>query len=201
MAEQIKDLIEKINQEGIRAAEENAREIKKEAVEKAAVIIEKASVEAHGIVLAAKEEGALLQKNTLALLQQASRDMLLGLKKEISSMLDALIVSNIRQALSPEELANILASLIKEASGKEKAQVIVSLKKEDCAALEKYFIGKLKDQLKAGITCKPSEDVLGGFVISYDGGRSHFDFTDKALAEYIGAYLKPALKSVMKDIF
>jgi len=201
MAEQIKDLIEKINQEGVRAAEENAREIKKEAVKKAAVIIEKATVEAHGIVSAAKEEAALLQKNTLALLRQASRDTLLGLKKEVSSILDALIVSNVRQALSPEELAKILASLIGEAGGKEKAQVIVSLKKEDCAALEKYFIEKLKDQLKAGITLKPSEDVLGGFVISYDGGRSHFDFTDKALAEYIGAYLKPALKSVMKDIF
>jgi len=126
--------------------------------------------------------------------------MLLGLKKEIVSTLDALIVSNIRQALSPDELAKILASLIKEASAKENAQVIVSLKKEDCAALEKYFIEKLKDQLKAGITLKPSEDVLGGFVISYDGGKSHFDFTDKALAEYIGVYLKPALKSVLKDV-
>ncbi|MFA6217454.1 MAG: V-type ATP synthase subunit E family protein [Candidatus Omnitrophota bacterium] len=200
MAEQIKDLIEKINQEGVRAAEENAREIKKEAVKKAAVIIEKATVEAHGIVLAAKDEVFLLKKNTTALLGQAARDMLLGLKKEIIATLDALIVSNIRQALSPEELAKILASLIKEASAKENAQTIVSLKKEDCAALEKYFIEKLKDQFKAGITLKPSEDVLGGFVISYDGGKSHFDFTDKALAEYIGAYLKPALKAVLKDV-
>jgi V/A-type H+/Na+-transporting ATPase subunit E len=200
MAEQIKDLIEKINQEGVRAAEEAARGIKKEAVEKAAAIIEKAAVEAHGIVSAAKDEASLLKKNTSALLGQAARDMLLGLKKEIVSILDALIVSDIRQALSPDELAKILEALIKESSAKEDAQTIVSLKKEDCAALEKHFIEKLKGQLKAGLTLKPSEDVLGGFVISYDGGKSHFDFTDKALAEYIGVYLKPALKSVLKDV-
>lgn len=198
MAEQIKDLIEKIQQEGIQAAEEKAKEIKKEAVQKAAEIIEKASVEAHKIVASAKEEALKLQDNTKAMLAQAARDMLLGLRKEILSSLDALVVSDIRQALMPEELAKIITSLIKDNSGKEKGEIIISLRKEDLERLEKGFVQRLKEELKEGIALRPSADILGGFNISYDGGKSHFDFSDKALAEYIGAYLKPAISEILK---
>ena len=43
------------------------------------------------------------------------------------------------------------------------------------------------------IILKPAEEISGGFTISFDNGKSCYDFTDKALAEYIGTYLKPKL--------
>ena len=45
---------------------------------------------------------------------------------------------------------------------------------------------------------KPAEDILGGFTISFDSGKSQFDFTDQALAEYIGQYLKPKLEEILQ---
>jgi vacuolar-type H+-ATPase subunit E/Vma4 len=45
---------------------------------------------------------------------------------------------------------------------------------------------------------QPSEDISSGFIISYDQGKSYFDFSDKALAEYIAGYLKPQLSEILK---
>jgi len=71
------------------------------------------------------------------------------------------------------------------------------LRKEDLERLREGFLSELKDAVKKGIVLKPSEDILGGLTISYDAGRSLFDFTDKALTEYITSYLRPKLKEVL----
>jgi vacuolar-type H+-ATPase subunit E/Vma4 len=46
---------------------------------------------------------------------------------------------------------------------------------------------------------RPAEEISGGFTISFDDGKSCYDFTDKALAEYIGIYLKPKLNQILME--
>jgi len=195
MGEDIKGLIEKIQQEGVKAAEDKAREIENEGKRRAEKIIERAESEAGRIISGANEKSAKTEESTKTLLKQAARDMLLALKKEINAMLDRLIVSNIREALKPDELVKIIAALIKKYSGKDKVEI--SLSKEDLQKLEKKILSLLKEEVKKGITLKPSEDIHGGFIISFDAGKSHFDFTDKALAGHIGDNLKPKLKEIL----
>ncbi len=195
MAEEIKDLIEKIQEEGVRVAEDKAREIEDTARGKADEIIKKARAEAERITAAAKEQVARMQESSKTLLKQAGRDLILNLRKEIDAMLDKLIVSGIRQALSPEELAKILTTLIKDYSGKE--NIIISLKKEDQEKLEKGFLGALAQEARKKVILRPSEDIQAGFIISYDNGKSSYDFTDEAMAEYIGSALKPKLKEIL----
>lgn len=196
MAEEIKDLIEKIQQEGVRAAEDKAKEIENQAKRQAEEIIKKAKLEAGKLIREAKEEIAKSQESSKILLKQAGRDLIISLKKEINKILDKLILSNVRQALSPEELAKILSSLIKNYSAKE--NVIISLNKEDLRKLEKGLLDTLKEEVKKGITLRPSDDIQAGFIISYDSGKSYYDFTDTALTEYIGSYLKPKLKEILE---
>lgn len=196
MAEEIKDLIEKIQEEGVRVAEDKAREIEDAARGKADEIIKKARAEAERITAAAKEQVARMQESSKALLKQAGRDLMLSLRKEVNAMLDKLIVSGIRQALGLEELAKILTTLIKDYSGKE--NIIISLKKEDQEKLEKGFLGALAQEVRKKVILRPSEDIQVGFIISYDNGKSSYDFTDEALAEYISSVLKPKLKEILE---
>jgi len=198
MAEDIKSLIEKIQQEGIKAAEEKSQEIEAEARQQAQRILEKAQADADGLISQAKEKNAKMEQNTQAALQQAGRDLLLSLRKEINTMLDKLMVSRVADALKPEELIKIITALVNDYKAQEKGQVIISLKKEDLEKLEKGLLNELKEEARKGITLKPSEEILGGFTISFDTGKSLFDFTDKALAEYIGTYLKPKLNEILK---
>ncbi len=199
MAEDIKNLIEKIQQEGIKAAEEKAKEIEAQAQHRAEALIQKAQKEAQGLIAEAKDKVARMEKSARALLEQTGRDLLLALREEINAMLNRLVVSHLRRALTPRELINIITTLIKNSNAEEK-DIIVSLSKNDLKNLENGFLGELHDVTKKGITLKTSSDIHGGFLISYDSDKSHYDFTDKALAQYLGLRLKPELAAMLKEV-
>ena len=198
MTEDLQGLIEKINQEGVKAAEEKAHEIEAEAKRQAEQIIEKAKKEAEKIAAKAKDETARIEKSGEASLKQAGRNLILSLRKEITSMLDRLITLRLREEFSPGAMSRIISSIIKNYKGTMEDDVIVSLNKEDLKKIENDFFAKLKTEVKKGITLKQADDIQAGFLISYDDSKSHYDFTDKGLAEYISLYLKPKLAELLK---
>lgn len=199
MAEDLKNLIEKINEEGIKAAENKAREIEDEARQRAKAIIERAERDGDKIIADAKREVVKMEKSGEAALKQAGRNLIISLKKEIASMLDRLILLRVRDELSPGAMAKIITSLIKNYKGQDEGDIIVSLNKKDLEKMGKSFLAKLKEGIKKGVTLKQSDDIQGGFIITYDSGKSHYDFTDEALTEYISLYLKPKLGELLKS--
>lgn len=195
MTEEIKDLIEKIQQEGVIAAENKAKAIEDEAKSKAREIIEKAKNDARELIEGAQNKAVKMEENTKSLLKQAGRDLLLNLKGEINIILNKLIIRNIRESLKPGEIIKIITMLIKDYANQKDAAI--SLNNDDYKMMEQGFLDELGEEIKKGITLKPSEDVAAGFIISYDQGKSFFDFSDKALAEYISLYLKPKLAAIL----
>lgn len=187
--EDLKGLIDKINEEGVKAAEEKAAEILSHARKDAEAVIAKARSEAAKLGADAKDKNAKTEEATRALLKQAARDTLINLKKEIDAALQKVIIARVREALSADEISKAINSLIKDLTKEEHAKVVVSL--------ESAILNQLKDEIKKGITFKASDDISAGFIISYDNNKSHFDFTDKALAEYIGSHLKPKLAEIL----
>jgi len=198
MAEEIRDLIEKINQEGIRTADEKAQNIEAAAKQRADEILAHAKLEAEGMISAARDRIHREDKAGKILLSQAGRDLLLALRQEINAILGRIIVSDIRLAMTPEALFRLLSELIKNYSSEESSDITVFLNKDDLEILEKNFLHRLREETKKQIVLKPGEEISGGFTISFDSGRSCFDFTDKALAEYIGTYLKPKLNQILQ---
>ena len=199
MAEEIKSLIEKIQQDGIKAAEEKTKEIEDRAKKESDMILKDARAESERLISEAKDNLAKMEQSQKALLAQAGRDLMLTLKKEINAMLEQLIIQEIQGSITPETMADILGQIIKEQAKLGKEDIIVTLKKEDLDRLEKNFLSKLKEEVKKGIVLKPSEEVRAGFLISFDNAKSYFDFSDQALSEYIGTYLKPKLAELLQN--
>jgi len=199
MPEEIRDLIEKINQDGIRAAEEKAQKIEALARQRADDILDQARREAEEMVAAAHERIRREEGSEKTLLAQAGRDLLLSLRNEMNAMLGRIIVSETRQALTPEALFRLLSEVVKHCSAGEHGDIAVFLAKEDLETLEKNFLQKLREKTERNIVLRPAEEISGGFLISFDSGRSLYDFTDKALAEYIGAFLKPKLNKILQE--
>ncbi len=195
--EQIKDLIDKIKEEGIKAAGDKAHQIEEAAKKSAEDIIAKAHKKADKIISEAKEKDALAQQAAKSSLKQVSRDLLISLKREIDNMLNRVIAANMRKALTPDELSKIISALVEKQDIKDMNKIEIMAGNADFNKLEGLF-SNLKNEIKKGITLKPSEDILGGFIISYDAGKSHFDFTVDGLAEYIGTYLRPKLAEILK---
>lgn len=198
MAEELKSLIEKIKEEGVRAAEDRAKEIESEARRNADSIIKKAQAESERLISEAKDKIARMESSGKSSLSQAGRDLLITVRKEINAMLDRLIASHVHKALNPDEITKIIHEIVKSPLAKSKEGLIVSLKKEDLEKLEKGLFAELRTDTRKGITLKAADDIRGGFMISYDNGKSYYDFTDKAMTEYISSYLKPKLAGILQ---
>ncbi len=198
MAQEIKDLIEKIQKEGIKVANEQAAQVKAQAETEAKKIISEAKIESQKIIEQATAESKRLNDSTSASLKQAGRDLLISLRKEINSMLASLIKADVGQALTANELTKILETLIKNAPLSLGSEIIISLNQHDQERIEKEFFKQLAHDTKKQITLKSSDGINSGFIISFDAGKSIFDFSDSALSEYISGFLKPELGKILK---
>jgi vacuolar-type H+-ATPase subunit E/Vma4 len=198
MTEDIQDLIDKIHQDGIIAAEMKAQVIEDEAKRRANAILSQAKRDAEKMLSDAKERIALEDERERALLAQAGRDLLLSLREEINAMLGQIVVSDIRQALTPETISRLLIEIFKNYATESGGDITVSLNKSDMELLERHYLHTLKQEMEREILLKPGDGIRGGFTISYDNGKSSYDFTDKALADYIGTYLKPKLNTILR---
>jgi vacuolar-type H+-ATPase subunit E/Vma4 len=199
MAEELKALIDKIKEEGVLAAEESGRVIEDRARRTAEEVTAKAREKADALIAEARERITRMEAGSRAELKQASRDMILGLRKEISAMLDKIITSHVGKALDAEEMAKIIAALVKEQGAEKREGIVVTLKKEDLEKLERQYLSELRTELKKGVTLRSSDEIQGGFLISYDSGKSYYDFTDKALARHLAFQMKPKLAEILNE--
>lgn len=199
MAEELKELLEKIRREGIDAADERAREIEAEARHRADEIIRRAEERASGIVSEAQARIAKEESSGRQSLKQAARDTLISLHQELVSMLDKIVTTHVHKALGADELTKIILALVKDVGCVGKEKTIISLKKEDLEKIEKTLFGELGAEAKKSVVLKHAAGIKGGFTISYDSGKSYYDFSDRALAEYITAYLKPELAKRLEE--
>jgi V/A-type H+-transporting ATPase subunit E len=198
MAQEIKDLIAKIQREGIKIAEEKSAQIKSDADLLAQKIIEGAKSQAQQIVEKAAVEAKRLEASTQASLKQAGRDLLISLRKEINAMLNNLIKAELNPALSVEVLADIITSLIKNAPLTASSQITVSLSSQAKEKLEKGFLKQIAQETKKQIVLKSVNNIQSGFVISFDASKSVFDFSDQALTQYLTDNLRPELSKILE---
>jgi len=197
MTDELKGLIEKIQQEGIKTAEEKASAIEEQARKKADEILNVAHLNAEALIRQAEEKIRRNLEASEAALKQAGRNTLLELKKEINAILERVIAYSVRETLRHEELSKIIIAAIKECCAEEHGKIVVVLGKEDQEKLEKDSLKGLREEIKKGIVLKFSDDFSAGFMISYDSGKSYFDFTEQALAAYLSQYVQPALAKLL----
>ena len=200
MSEKLKGLLEKINQEGVKQAEEKAGVIETKARADAEKILRDAKIAAQKIIEDARTDAKKTKLSGETAIKQASRDLILALKDEIKKIFNKIIAGDTEKAMSAQDMAGILGDLIEgyiEGNGKS-SDVAVLLKKEDLVRLKETSITKLKQRLKEGVELRPSANINAGFSISFDKGKSFFDFTDEGLREALCAYLNPELSRLLK---
>ena len=200
MSQQVQELIDKIKTEGIQAADQKAREIEEQAKRKSQGILNEANKRAEDLLTEAQEEIQKKQEASRTALQQASRYTLLSLKKEVQKLLHKVIAAQVADALTPQKLSDIIAQVTHEAiDGKSAdAGVEVVLSPKDLKELRDGFLAKLQKQFKRPVHFQASEDIGKGFTVSFDQGKSSFDFSEAALTEYLSVYLNEELAALLK---
>ena len=107
--------------------------------------------------------------------------------------------------LSKGPISKIPSDIISEiVKGSVKANLVdnnieVTLNADDLKKLKDGFIAKLQKEIKQPITFKSSDGISSGFTISFDDGKSCFDFSDASLIEYLGSYLNAKVAALLSE--
>ena len=191
MAEELQQLLEKIQRDGVDKA--NAE---------AAAIVAKAKAEADALVKKAKEDAAAAEAKGKAdaeayaarakeTISQAARDTVLKVKEDVTKLLTKLLAQDVTAALANEAVP-LAAAAVKELVTGSDAEVAISPK----------FVDALRAQLAAqaqdGVKVVADEMTGAGFTVKLDNGRVEHDFTDAAIANALAQHLRADLAALLK---
>jgi V/A-type H+-transporting ATPase subunit E len=195
---QVKELIEKIKNDGVKNAEENSSRIISEAEKKAAALIENAEKEAADIKSQAQNEASRMEQAGKEALKQAGRDLLLSIKKDVEELFDRIVQSGTAEVLGGDSLKECIVSVLKSWKEDELKDLTVLVAPETLKSMESQFKSELKAEITKGLEIKPFNDIEAGFRISVKDGRAFYDFSDKELMELLSKYLNPGLMSILE---
>lgn len=198
MSQQIQELINKIKADGVHEAQQKAKHIEEEAHLKANEIISEAKANAQKILADANAEKIKVQKAAEVSIAQAGRNTILSLRKEIESMLKSIVLAHVRDSLSPQQTVSILEGIIKQYVQNNSTTIQVTLGTSDVQAIKDGLLSKLQNELKKPVVFKTSSQISKGFAVSFDGGKSSFDFSDASLAEFLSVYVNDDIARILK---
>ena len=194
---QLKELIEKIKNDGVKTAEENAARVLAEARDEAAAIIKKAEDEADNLRKSAKADAEKSERSGREALRQAGRDLLLTVRGDIEGLFGKLLSEKAAEAMDGQ----VMAEAVKAAVGALAAggDSDIQLPESSFASLESAMKNALSEAVAAGLEIKPFKGLNAGFRISRKDGSAFYDFSDQEIAAMLGRYLNPKLAALLTD--
>jgi V/A-type H+/Na+-transporting ATPase subunit E len=198
MSIQVKELIDKIRNEGVLAAENEAEKIVAEAEGKAAQIIKDAKAKAESYKAQAGKEIEKQEAAGREALKQAARDVLIGLEKQIMKRFEAVIVESVDMALTTSLTEKLITDLVHAWAEKGEVGIKVILSSKDAEELKDALKVKLSQHFKEGVEIIPSPKFAKGFRIG-GGSGALYDFTKEGIAEVLAEALSPDLAAALKE--
>lgn len=199
METQLEDIIQKIQDEGVAAAEARAKEITALAEKQAAQRIQAAQDEAATIVKDAEKERDRLIASGESALQQAGRDLILAVQKRVTAMFESVVDESLGAALSAERVGEIVVALVQAWNDNQDGTFEVLVPQTDREAIEATLRKALSDKVAAGVDIRPVSSITAGFRIGRRDGAVYYDFSSESLAEMLAAFLNPRLSEIMKN--
>ena len=197
---QLRELIEQIKQDGVEAAEQQAKSIIDAAYEEARRIVDDARMEADNILSNAKAENERMTKSSEDAIRQAGRNLLISFRESVTRELKSIIGENITAVYSSDALAKIIVNVVENWASKPDAEdIAVVLNNDDLKTLEKTLVSALKEKMLKGVTLKANDNFDGGFRIAVKNGSVYYDYSTEAVVDMLANYLSPKVTAILKE--
>ena len=187
--EDLQGLLEKINRDGVEKADAEAKRIIDDAHAKADALIKDAQAQAVQSKADAEKTSAAYAERAAETIRQSARDIIIGIKDSVTTLLESLLAKDVEKALGNETAAvQIVADAIKDLTGPGEIR---------CGA---KLAAALKSQLSAlkSFTITTDDTLGAGFTVKLDGGRVEHDFTAETISTELANRLRPDLAKLVQ---
>ena len=191
MAEELQQLLEKIQRDGVDKANAEAAAIVAKAKSEAEALVKKAQEDAAAAEAKGKADAEAYAARARETIAQAARDTVLKVKDDVTKLLTKLLAQDVTAALATEAVP-IAAAVVKElVTGAATAEVAASAKLVDALRAQ------LAAQAQGGVKVVADEMTGAGFTVKLDSGRVEHDFTDAAIAGALAQRLRADLAALL----
>ncbi|MFO7843489.1 MAG: hypothetical protein R6V16_06730 [Bacteroidales bacterium] len=195
MENKLQELTQKLYNEGVEKANEEADKIIKEAKAEADKIKKNAEKEAKGIIEEAEQKSEEIKKNVHAELELASKQTVRKVKQQITDLITSKVIDEpVKKAFDDEKFVKeIIETMIKnwDPQKKESIDLSVLLPEKLEKEFEKYFKAKTGKELNAKLELSFSDAVKGGFKIGPADNSYKISFTEEDFINFFKSYLRP----------
>jgi V/A-type H+-transporting ATPase subunit E len=200
MSEELQSLLEKINEEGVKKAEETRNRIIGDAGIEAEKIVGDAKAKANDIAKKANADADTVRSRGDAAVRQAVRDIVITLRGELQNRFKNVVKESTAEAMTPDLMGKIILEMVKNYNVKNpsgEADLKLILAQKDRDAMENLLKTSLVNSLKKTPEISLGQNFTAGIKISFKGDDVFFDFSDEAISEMICAYVGPRLAAVI----
>lgn len=190
----LENLIAKLKQEGVEAAQKEAAEIIRKANEEAGAIVAKAKEEAQQIVAAAQQESQKLQRNAEAAIRQAARDTILVTKENLSKLFARVFTAAVARQLQPAFLMELIRKVVSSNLG---TQLEFAVSPADLEQLQQLLLQEVNASIRDVVILKPERGINAGFRVRRVDENLYYDLTDESIAAFLQEYLNPAIRQIL----
>jgi len=194
MTQDLQQLLEKINTDGVEKAKIEAAKIISQAEAQAKKTVESAQHEAAQFVNQAKQEATSYERRAEESIRQAARDTLLNLEKSITTLLTNLLLTEVKSTLQTEGVVTQLVCDAVHAYLHNKGSMEVIVAQTWVQTLQ----AKLVAEASQGVKIITDTQTGAGFKIRLANGRIEHDFSAAAVAEALAKQLRPQLAALVK---
>lgn len=197
MQTKLQELTEKIYQEGVTKARDEADNLLTNARKEAEDILANARKEAEGIVKSAEKEAIELKKNSMSELQLSARQLISDTRQKLVNLIEGDVIEpEVKAAFKDVEFTQeVIKAMVKNwnPKGDETVDISLLLPNEKKAEFEKFFKGKTAELLGKGVEISFTEKIKGGFKVGPKNGGFLISFSDEDFDSLFRGYLRPRL--------
>ncbi len=193
---QIQDLIDSIKNDGIQEAQKQKTDILTDAQKQAEGIVKDAEKEAAGLLEKARKEASVLEISGKEAVRQASRDVILSLKKNINSTMERLLKEKVSKSFDQKQLAQLVVEVVKSGIA-DPSESAVEVKKGSVKSLQEAVTKDLDKELKSGLVIRMNTEVESGFRYADAEGKSYYDFSDEEISALLLPYLNASVAEIL----
>ncbi|MCK5736645.1 MAG: V-type ATP synthase subunit E [Spirochaetaceae bacterium] len=196
---QLKELIDKIKNDGVKNAEENAARIIADAEVQAAAVLKTAQANADKLRETAIADADKTERSGREALRQAGRDLILTVKGEIETLFSKVLEHETAGVLDGELFSELVSSAVASLSGDKLVEIDILVPEKNFSEVENGLLSKLGKDMSSGMEIKPFKGLKAGFRISMKDGSAFYDFSDSEIAAMLSRSLNPRLASLLSE--
>jgi len=192
MQGKLQELTDKLYNEGVAKAKEEADRVLAEAKQKAEAILANAKSESEAMKSAASREIAEQKRNVESEMKMAAQQAVSALKDRIVRLITAGIADKpSADAMSDTDFIKQLITSLVSGAGSDVGALRLELPAASEAKMQDFLKSGALAKLAAGLDVRFDHSLTGGFRVGPKDQGFVVSFTDEGFAEFFREYLRP----------